>query len=239
MAKISTRTSKLRQKPSKANTRKPQEERWSEIIEAATEIFWEKGYDGTSLQDIADRVGILKGSLYYYINSKTDLRAHLLEEAHHHGIEMISEIANSETDPLTRLYKMFIGHVYHVCKNMARTAVFLREIRRLSDEEKAEIGVDDRAYALLFQEHIKDAQSQGLLRPDIDPRLAGHCALGSLNAIYTWYNADGDITAAQLAHHMASTTLIGLATAKGLKKLEKILPAQEVIADSTLSGLKP
>jgi AcrR family transcriptional regulator len=68
----------MRQPPGRAqrrggSERKPREERWSELIEVATDVFYAKGYDAASLQDIADRLGMFKGSLYYYIQSKEDL----------------------------------------------------------------------------------------------------------------------------------------------------------------------
>lgn len=226
MAKASIKAGKSAQQNIKANMRKPQEERWAEIIDAATEIFWEKGYDAATLQDIAERVGILKGSIYYYIESKTDLRAHMLQEAHRDGLEMITRIADSESEPLARLYKILVGHVFHVCKHMARTAVFLHEIRRLTAEEKAQIGIDDGAYARVFQKCIEAAQSEDLIRKEIDPKLAGICTLGALNSIYTWYKVDGETTPAQIAEYLASTLLNGLATTKGAKALAKILKTQ-------------
>jgi AcrR family transcriptional regulator len=226
MAKTSIRAGKTAQAGAKTGLRKPQEERWAEILGAATEVFWEKGYDAATLQDIANRVGILKGSIYYYIESKSDLRAHLLQETHVDGIAMISEVARSEPAPLTRLYKMITAHVYHVCAHMARTAVFLHEIRRLSNAEQTLIGVDDRAYSGLFQQCIAEAQAEGLIRADIDLRLAGTCTLGSMNAIYTWYRSDGDITPAEVADYFASTVLRGLASDKGLKALSNIMKPQ-------------
>ena len=53
-----------------------------EVIEVATRIFWEKGYSGTSVQDVADALGMLKGSLYYYIDSKEDLLERIFEDSH-------------------------------------------------------------------------------------------------------------------------------------------------------------
>jgi AcrR family transcriptional regulator len=63
--------------------RKPRdrEQRWDEIIEAAAIVFYEKGYAGASLQDIASRVGLLKGSIYYYIDTKEDLLFELVMRA--------------------------------------------------------------------------------------------------------------------------------------------------------------
>jgi len=62
--------------------RKPREERWAQLIEVATRVFFEKGYDAASLQDIADRLGMLKGSLYYYIQSKEDLLFEVISTVH-------------------------------------------------------------------------------------------------------------------------------------------------------------
>ena len=69
--------------------RKPREERWAELIEVATEVFYEKGYDGASLQDIADRLGMPKGSLYYYIQSKEDLLFDVISSVHKDGLAVI------------------------------------------------------------------------------------------------------------------------------------------------------
>ena len=77
----------MRQPPGRAQRRgggerKPREERWSELIEVATDVFYAKGYDAASLQDIADRLGMLKGSLYYYIQSKEDLLYDVIKTVH-------------------------------------------------------------------------------------------------------------------------------------------------------------
>jgi AcrR family transcriptional regulator len=64
-------------------SRKPRdrEQRWDEIVEAAANVFYEKGYEGASLQDIASAVGLLKGSIYYYIDTKEDLLFELVMRA--------------------------------------------------------------------------------------------------------------------------------------------------------------
>src|SRR5690606_20295851 len=66
--------------------RKPREERWSELVKVATQVFYEKGYEAASLQDIADRLGMLKGSLYYYIQTKEDLLYEVINGVHQGGL---------------------------------------------------------------------------------------------------------------------------------------------------------
>ena len=113
--------------------RKPREERWAELLEVATQVFYEKGYDGASLQDIADRLGMLKGSLYYYIQSKEDLLFEVISEVHREGYAVVSGAASSEGDPLERLERTIRAHVEHACRHLVPTAVFLHELEVAAD----------------------------------------------------------------------------------------------------------
>jgi AcrR family transcriptional regulator len=206
------------------SVRKPYEERWEELLAAATELFLEKGYDRTTLKDIADRVGILKGSIYHYIKSKEDLRAHLLRDVHETGLRKMSALANGQEDPLTRLYNMIVAHVFEVCRNWAKMAVFLHEIRRLPPQQKREILSDEHAYRRFFQAVIAESQALGLIRAQVDPMLAAVYAISSLNSIYTWYRHDGNLTQSEIVTHLATTTLMGLATPKGVRILASLPP---------------
>jgi AcrR family transcriptional regulator len=78
--------------------------RWSEILDAAGQIFNEKGYQAARIEDIAGRVGILRGSLYYYIDSKEDLLYALSVAGHTSGLATIDEDeAMAAADAPTRL----------------------------------------------------------------------------------------------------------------------------------------
>ena len=70
----------------------PPRRRHLEVLEAAARVFHEKGYESTSIQDIADAVGILKGSLYYYITSKEDLLFEILQDVHEQGLRNLERI---------------------------------------------------------------------------------------------------------------------------------------------------
>src|SRR5947207_409360 len=71
---------------------RPPRRRQQEILEAAARVFHEKGYESTSIQDIADEVGILKGSLYYYIRSKEDLLYEIIRDIHDDAIAYVGHI---------------------------------------------------------------------------------------------------------------------------------------------------
>lgn len=121
--------------------RKPRKERWIELLQVATEVFCEKGYEAASLQDIADRLGMLKGSLYYYIRTKEDLLYEVINDVFQQGLANIESLASQPGDPVERLYKVIVGHVDHMCRRLTGTAVFLHELDSLSaDRQKSILG---------------------------------------------------------------------------------------------------
>jgi AcrR family transcriptional regulator len=192
--------------------RKPREERWVELIEVATQVFYEKGYDAASLQDIADRLGMLKGSLYYYIQSKEDLLFDVISAVHKEGLAVVRARAETSGDPLTRLRSVIVGHVQHTCANLVQTAVFLHELSALPPERRVEVLGNEHAYQGVFRDLIELAQKEGLVRADLDPRLAALSVLGSTNWVYRWFRPGGEFSAEQIAEELAELAIRGIAT---------------------------
>jgi AcrR family transcriptional regulator len=196
--------------------RKPREERWEELIKVATEVFYEKGYDGASLQDIADRLGMLKGSLYYYIRTKEDLMFEVISTVHREGLAVVQARADSEGDPLQRLENVITGHVEHTCRNLVSTAVFLHELSVLPLERRQEALGSEHAYQGVFRELIELAQTEGLVRADVNPRLATLSVLGTTNWVYRWYHEGGEFTPEMIGRQMAEMVIRGIATPEAL-----------------------
>lgn len=202
--------------------RKPREERWAELIEVATQVFFEKGYDGASLQDIADRLGMLKGSLYYYIQSKEDLLFDVISTVHQDGMAALQTRTEVLGEPLERLENAIVGHIEHLCRNLVPTAVFLHELSALPLERRQEVLGSEHAYQAVFRELITEAQDKGLVRPDIDPRLAALSILGATNWVYRWYHPDGTLTPKQIGVGMAAMAVRGIATEDALRQRDAL-----------------
>jgi AcrR family transcriptional regulator len=194
--------------------RKPREERWAELIGVATQVFYEKGYDAASLQDIADRLGMLKGSLYYYIQSKEDLLFDVISAVHKDGLAVVRARADTPGDALQRLRHVIVGHVEHTCANLVPTAVFLHELSALPPERRLEVLGSEHAYQAVFRDLIELAQKDGLVRADLDPRLAALSVLGSTNWVYRWFRPGGDFSAEQIAQELAEMAIRGIAVAE-------------------------
>lgn len=195
-------------KTRRTKERKPKAERWRELLDAAAEIFHEKGFDGTSLQDIADRVGILKGSIYYYIESKTDLRNSLLKEVHKEGLLAISDAFETEGDALQKLETMIRQHIDYICKNLSKTTVYLQELKKLGAVERAEL-LGRQNYRNAFEDVLALGKREGVILRELDTQLAAQAMLASLNSIYQWYRPTQARPHSDIADHFVAVILRG------------------------------
>jgi AcrR family transcriptional regulator len=196
--------------------RKPREERWAELLEVATQVFYEKGYEGASLQDIADRLGMLKGSLYYYFRSKEDLLFDVISSVHRAGLAVVTACAETPGDPLRRLDRVVVGHVEHTCHNLVSTTVFLHELSSLPPARRQEVLGEEHAYQSVFRGLIEQGARDGMVREGVDPRLAALSILGSTNWVYRWFRTDGPVPPQVLGAQLADLAVASIATPEAL-----------------------
>lgn len=185
-------------------------ERWPELLEVAAELFAEKGYDGTSLRDIAERMGMLKGSLYHYISGKSDLLVHVMREAHRRGLRSISALAREEGPAIERLEAIVVAHGRYVCTEKIFTAGFFEARKHLPAARAAEFAADERDYRLRVEALIVRGQEEGALRPDLDPKLTALCLLGFLNSLHLWVRPNGIHSIRRICEHAVMLGLDGL-----------------------------
>jgi len=185
--------------------------RADEIRRAASRIFFEKGYDSTSIQDIADAVGILKGSLYYYIDTKEDLLFDVIKSTHEEGLRQASEWMSMDGSPRQRLQAAIAGHVASNLQHLEGVGVFFQDFPSLGEERRAEI-IDDRDF---YDRHLRDliveGQASGDFNPELDPKLSVMAILGMMNWVYQWYRPGGDWDPRDVASGLAALAMGGLA----------------------------
>lgn len=184
--------------------------RQREILDAAAEIFYRKGYSETSVQDVADAVGILKGSLYYYIDSKEDLLFQMLLEVHDDAKSLVTETAALDTPPLERLRVYIQRHVEYNARNLAKIAVYYHDFGLLTPERKKAIMAQRNYYEEFVQSLIKEAQEGGEVDPSVDPVLIGNAIFGVVNWLYTWYDTEGSAAPEYLGKLYAEVIVNGI-----------------------------
>jgi TetR/AcrR family transcriptional regulator, cholesterol catabolism regulator len=194
---------------------RPPRRRQQEILEAAALVFREKGYESTSIQDIADAVGILKGSLYYYIRSKEDLLYEIIKTIHEDALRNVARIDEEEGDALQKIRAFVTAHMTFMTENLVKMGVFFHDFRSLSPERREEIIAARDIYDRQLRELIKQGKEEGVVREDVDPKLASLAAMGAMNWLYQWYRPGGRQSVKQIAGGFADLIVAGLARSPG------------------------
>ena len=177
------------------STRKAQA-REEAIYRAAARIFHRKGYTATTLQDIADEVGILKGSLYYYIDSKEDLLFGITETIHRLAADNADLAAGVDGTCADRLRFLVERHVASFGVNLEMIRVFYTDHGALGPERRRHVMGERRRYEQFARGLITDGQRAGEFCPDLDARVANNAILTMVNTIYMWFDGtNGDLEA--------------------------------------------
>lgn len=177
-------------------------ERRTEINEAAARLFFARGYGGTSIQDVADEVGILKGSLYHHIDGKEDLLVAIIDEVHDAAMARLAAAEAMDAPVLERLFWFVRDHTAYNCRNLAHIGVYFREFEHLAGDHRDRVGADRRAYDRFVRTLITDGQAAGEIPATVDARLTANAVLGMTNWVYQWFDPstdDADAIAADLA----------------------------------------
>jgi TetR/AcrR family transcriptional regulator, cholesterol catabolism regulator len=183
----------------------PRPSRWNDIVEAAAKVFQEKGFAGASLEDIATEVGMWKGSLYHYIDSKEELLLAVVQEPAEHLLNDLREVVATE-----KLRRVAQAHGHVLDTTFVYTSVYLQEVagRRRSSEWAAR----DREYVELITTIIEQGIQRGDFSSQLDARTSTFALLGALNWVTRWYKPDGPLSAGKIAEQICSTFLTGLIT---------------------------
>jgi TetR/AcrR family transcriptional regulator, cholesterol catabolism regulator len=184
--------------------------RRDEILRIAAETFSERGYAATSIKDIADRAGMLKGSLYHHIDSKEQLLFEIIQTFHDDGMDKIIPLFGSDAPAIDVVREVVRRHVLHNVDNYVEAGVFHREFRSLSEELRQLVVKGRDPYETRLRALIRRGQREGMMRANIDGKLASMAILNSVNSIYTWYRPGGRNTGEQIADAYADFVVAGL-----------------------------
>ena len=168
--------------------------RRNELTRQAARLFAEKGYHGTSIGDLAEAMGVQKGSLYAHISSKQDLLYETMAEgarAFHAGLDAIPE----EMPATEKIRLALRAHLRVVAEQLDVATVFIREWRYLDGERREEFLAERRRYEERFRALFREGRELGELRTDLDDATATLLALSAANWAYTWLRAGTDTDA--------------------------------------------
>jgi AcrR family transcriptional regulator len=182
--------------------------RRAELLRASARLFRERGFDGTTVRDIADAVGMRSGSPFYHFKSKQDILAAVMEEGLVAGLAVTEQIASSALGPREKFRALVRAHLETVlAEGHDFIPVLLYDWRALSEELKEKIIALKDRYDLQWQRAVTDLKDAGLI--NTDTKVARLLILGAINYTVQWYKPGKGVSLDQLADEAVAMFLHG------------------------------
>lgn len=162
------------------------------------------------MQDIADEVGLLKGSLYYYIDSKEDLLFGITKTIHALASANAAATRARGGTATEQLRDLIESHVASFGENLQLIRVFYTDYNALSADRRELVMGERRAYEQYSRELIEEGQRTGEFCPDVDSRVMNNAILTMVNTVYMWYTQGQEITVQQIAAEYGTFAINGL-----------------------------
>jgi AcrR family transcriptional regulator len=188
------------------------ERRLAKILEHATAIFCEKGYEGASMRDLSRSSGMSLAGLYYYFESKEKLLYLIQKHYFTTVMEQLQERLEDVQEPEERLRAFILNHLEYFLASPKAMKVLSHEDDVLAEELGKEIAALKRKYYHSCADLVEVLKREKTL--DFNTRVSVMSLFGMMNWLHTWYNPRIDPDAATLAHNVGDTFLRGVYSAK-------------------------
>ncbi len=180
-----------------------------DILDAAAQVFRQKGFHGASMADIADAVQLQKASLYHHVSSKQEILLALLDRALNMLIERIGAVANQSLPADEKLRQMICAYLVNLAEHSDLSSVLLFEHRSLEPKQRQRHVPQRDRFEALWRQAIEQGVREGLFACS-SPAMAVRALMGALNWTLTWYRPDGADSIEQIADQYADLFLDGL-----------------------------
>jgi len=182
-----------------------------DIVSAAAKVFRTKGYHAATVRDIAEEVGILKGSLYHHFASKEELLYLVVKEPIAQMYRAIAEIAAADLAATEKLRRAISAHLEAFDRHYPHLFVYLREREAVKRRFREMIGFSPKEYYRCWQQILREGVENGEFRSDFDIQVTSYGLLGMLNWSCEWYDPQGRLSIQEVAEEFTVLALAGLA----------------------------
>lgn len=183
--------------------------RRQQIVTAAIHVFFEMGYEGASLRDLAARVGINKATVYHYFASKEEILYHIVREVGSGLLDGVRRAARSCDDPLAALEGMVRFQIEYMENHLEEVKVLVEEKKSLRAELLHATQDTESEILTLYKETLGRCLESGLICP-VQITTAAFGILGQVNWLYHWYQPEGPLSIGELADQVVSLLFHGL-----------------------------
>jgi len=155
------------------------------VLQAAVEVFNERGYDGASMEDLSRRLGIAKSAIYHHVSGKEELLRMALDRALDGWAEAAERARELDAPAIERL-EMLVRGTVAVLETRLPYVTLLVRVRGNTDVERAALE-RRRSFDRLVASLVEQAERDGDVRADLDPKVTARLLFGMINSVVEWY----------------------------------------------------
>ena len=180
------------------------------LLAVATRLFAEKGFEGTSVQEIVAAAGVTKGAMYHYFAAKDDL----LYQIYHRLLMMqtgrLEQFAGGDGPVEERLRAAAVDVIETSFLHLDELTVFFRSMHLLPKDKRRAVRSERRLYHERFRSLVEEGQRAGIFRQDVPADIVVHFFFGSVHQLSTWYHSGGQLGPHAISEHYVRLLLDGL-----------------------------
>ena len=180
------------------------------LLDVAVAAFNERGYEATSMEDVAARLGVTKSAIYHHVSGKGELLRLALDRALDALFAVTTEPGATSGRSIDRLEHVVRGSVRVLAAELPFVTLLLR-LRGNTDVERDALE-RRRRFDRIVTDLVRAAEEEGDVRPDVDAGLTSRLLFGTVNSLTEWYRPDGGLSPDALADAVLTTTFDGLRT---------------------------
>jgi AcrR family transcriptional regulator len=181
----------------------------NDILLAMASVVANKGYEATTLDDVANQMGCTRGVIYYQFRSKADLYVALVEKVNVDAIERLRSIASTDEPPQVQLRAALVDLVQNGWQPMDYAAIRIRRPNSIPQEARANLRILDHEYDDLFIDIVSRGMDSGALVRR-DARLVALTLISAVHSIFRWARPDGTLSPEVFAEDVPAMLLEGI-----------------------------
>jgi AcrR family transcriptional regulator len=180
------------------------------LLNVARTLFAEKGFEGTTVQDVVVAAGVTKGAMYHYFSSKDDLLYEIYGRVLRMQMERLEKFVSQEGPVEERLDAAAADVVATTIESLDSTTIFFRSLHQLSEEKQKEIRRERRRYHETFRAMVVEGQQSGVFRDDVSADLCVDFFFGSVHHLPMWWKPRGRLSGQEVGRSFADLFIAGL-----------------------------
>ncbi len=179
------------------------------LLRAAVDLFYKKGYAGTSIRDVGAKAGVSNSLLYHYFKDKEEMLFQIIMGVSRELLSELIEIDSSVEDPVERLRQMLMHQIKQGLANKKKSRLIVEELLSLTGKRKEEVRDHESKIYSLYMKTLKELAASGRIR-DLDLTVLNFSLFAPINWFFKWYKEGGRLTAEEIAENTLTVLFYGI-----------------------------